>query len=59
MKGSKAKEIRKLCAEFGLNKRQYRDYKNIYKSLPCWRRANYIEELRGVLTALREQYGKI
>tara|TARA_R110000824_G_scaffold7349_2_gene33059 strand:+ start:1498 stop:1677 length:180 start_codon:yes stop_codon:yes gene_type:complete len=59
MRGSKAKEIKKLCAEFGLNKRQYRDYKKIYKSLPYWRRSHYIDELRSVLTALREQYGKI
>jgi hypothetical protein len=58
MKSSKAKEIKKVCSEFGLNKRQYRDYKKVYKSLPQWRRATYIQELRGVLTALREEYGK-
>ena len=59
MNNSKAKEIKKICIEFGLNKRQYRDYKKIYKSLPQWRRATYIENLRQVLTELRDQYGKI
>ena len=59
MKGSKAKDIRKLCAEFGLDKAQYRYYKKAYKSLPHWRRNTYVEELRTVLTELRKQYGNI
>tara|TARA_R110002051_G_scaffold201507_1_gene268271 strand:+ start:2467 stop:2646 length:180 start_codon:yes stop_codon:yes gene_type:complete len=59
MNNSKAKEIKKLCVEFGLNKRQYKDYKKIYNSLPCLRRGTYIEQLRQVLTELRDQYGKI
>lgn len=59
MNNSKAKELKKLCAEFGLSKRQYKDYKKIYKSLPQWKRSNYIKQLRGILTELREQYGKI
>tara|TARA_R110000824_G_scaffold93267_2_gene225709 strand:- start:3958 stop:4137 length:180 start_codon:yes stop_codon:yes gene_type:complete len=59
MNNSKAKEIRKICIEFGLNKRQYKDYKKIYKSLPQWKRSSYLEQLRQVLTELRDQYGKI
>ena len=59
MKSSKAKAIKKICDEFGLNKRQYRDYKKIYNSLPQCRRATYIDNLRQVLTALREEYGKV
>ena len=59
MNNSKAKEIKKLCVEFGLNKRQYKDYKKIYNSLPYWRRGTYIEQLRQVLTELRDQYGKL
>ena len=59
MKSSKAKAIKKICDEFGLNKRQYRDYKKIYNSLPPWSRATYIDNLRQVLTALREEYGKV
>jgi len=59
MNNSKAKEIKKICVEFGLNKRQYRDYKNIYKSLPQRKRSSYLEQLRRVLTELRDQYGKI
>ena len=59
MNSSKAKEIKKLCAEFGLGKVQYKYYKKAYKSLPHWRRNTYVEELRTVLTELRKEYGKI
>ena len=59
MKSSKSKEIKKICDEFGLNKRQYRDYKKIYKSLPHLRKASYIDNLRHVLTELRKEYGNI
>ena len=59
MNSSRAKEIRKVCTEFGLNKAQYRYYKKAYKSLPHWRRNTYVEQLRTVLTELRKEYGNI
>ena len=59
MNGSKSKEIKKICAEFGLTKRQYKDYKKVYKSLPHWKRNAYLEQLRQILRELRDQYGKI
>lgn len=59
MKSSKSKEIKKICDEFGLNKRQYRDYKKIYNSLPHSDKESYTENLRHILTELRKQYGNI